>query len=122
MSAAPAPQDDWLEALREACEKTTQTQVAKLIGYVPSVISQVLRGSYRGKTTKIEAAVRGALMGETVACPILGENPRSTCIAEQRKPAMASSPIRIRLWRACRAGCPNSRLQPQAEEAVDAQP
>jgi hypothetical protein len=122
MSAAPAPQADWIEVLREACREKTQTRVAQAIGYAGSVVSQVLGGKYRGDLGAVEAAVRGALMGETVLCPVLDEIPRSTCIAEQRKGPTATSALRIRLWRACRAGCAHSRLQPPAEEAADAQP
>ena len=119
MTGAP----DWLDTLREACRAQTQRKVAQLLGYSTSVISQVLSGKYPADLGPIEAAVRGALMGETVMCPVLAEIPRSTCIAEQRRPVSTSSPIRIRLWRACRGGCPHGRLQPNAiEGAADAEP
>lgn len=101
---------DWVEALAQEATRTSGVEVAKRIGYSAAVVSHVLRNAYRGDLERVEAKVRGALMGATVMCPVLGEIGRDRCLDEQKKPFNASSSIRSRLYRACRAGCPNSRL------------
>ena len=64
---------------------------------------------------KIEDAddltVISTLMQDAVECPVLGEIPADRCLLEQRKPQAASSPQRLRLYRACRSGCPHSRIK-----------
>lgn len=100
----------WIELLREACQATSQKAVARQIGYSPAAISQVLSGTYKGDLKRIQAAVEGALMHHTVECPVLGTLPRQTCIAHQRSELIPTNPMRVRLWRACRA-CPNNMHQ-----------
>jgi hypothetical protein len=70
----------------------------------------VFANAYTGDLARVEAKVRGALMGATVVCPILGEIGRDVCLDEQKKPNTGASSIRSKLYRACRAGCPHSRI------------
>lgn len=49
-------------------------------------------------------------MHATVACPVAGELRMHHCLQNQRMPFAATNPQRVRLYRACRAGCPHSRL------------
>lgn len=100
----PAP--EWIVALRDACTGMSQREVAALIGYSESVISQVLGGKYRGDMRRVQAAVEGGLMGATVDCPVVGLIPRQRCIEHQRRPFAATNPTRVQLYRACRT-CPN---------------
>lgn len=107
----PAPAPDWVRVLAERCDATgSQREVAKTVGYSPAVVSHILRNSYTGNLANVEARVRGALLGETVACPVLGEISRDACLDEQKRPFSTGSGLRVRLHRACRSGCPNSRL------------
>lgn len=108
------PPPDWVSALAAACDDRSQSRVAAAIGYSPAVISQILRARYPGDLAKVEASVRGALMAETVACPVLGPIPTHQCLAEQARPFQATNSLRARLYRACRTGCPNFR--PTARE------
>jgi len=101
---------DWVLALAEACVKATQKAVGEQIGYSPATISQILSNTYRGDLVQLEILVRGALMGETVHCPILGALTRDVCAAWQAKPWAPTSSHRIRMFQACRNGCPNSRV------------
>jgi len=103
--------DEWKTILRSESERTSQARVGLRIGYSATVVSRVLAGDYKGDTGSVEAAVRGALMGETVECPVIGEIPRNRCIEHQRKEFGATNPMRVQLYRACRNGCPNSRLE-----------
>lgn len=102
---------DWVEALAEQAAATSGTLAAGKIGYSPAVVSHVLANTYKGDIAAVEAKVRGALMGETVVCPILGAIGRDHCLDQQKKPRVATSSIRSKTWRACRSGCPHSRLK-----------
>jgi transcriptional regulator with XRE-family HTH domain len=99
---------DWALALAQAADSgMSRRRLADLIGYSATAISQVLSGKYRGNKEKLAAAVRAALMHESVQCPVLGEISGEQCLSEQRKPLAATSGMRVRLWRACR-GCGNN--------------
>lgn len=101
---------DWIVALATAADRTTQRDAAARIGYGQTVVNQVLRRNYRGRYDKVEAAVRGALLGATVHCPGYGtEISRAFCLGEQRQPFAASSPTRVRVYFACRSGCAHYR-------------
>ncbi len=100
----------WLLTLAEECDNTSQARTAKRIGYSPTTVNQVLRGSYKGDLGTVEAAVRGALLGAVLTCPVLDEITTDKCLREQRRPLTPTSPQRVRVWRACRAGCPHSKI------------
>lgn len=101
---------DWVDVLAEECDLRSARVVAKRIGYSDAVVSAVLGCKYRGDLGKVEAKVRGALMGEIVHCPVLDEITKDRCIAEQGRKFAATSSTRAKLFRACRAGCEHSRL------------
>ncbi|TDT88071.1 hypothetical protein DFO45_4860 [Azorhizobium sp. AG788] len=101
---------DWILALAEACARTTQTATAKQLGVSGSMLCQALANRYPGDMASLEQRVRGAFMGSTADCPVLGEIGMDRCLAEQKTPFSAASSVRGRLFRACRAGCPHSRL------------
>lgn len=94
---------DWVLVLAGACDARSQAEVARRLSYSPSVVNQVLGGSYRGDLAAVEAAVRGVLMGAVVDCPVFGEISRDQCLRNQRLPRGATGdPAR----RALRAACP----------------
>lgn len=107
---------DWVMALAEACAKTSQSAVAKRVGYSAPTISAVIGNSYRGDMPRVETMVRGALIGETVACPELGTLPKNECLEWQAKPYAATSSHRVAMYRACRSRCPYSRVAVATEE------
>ena len=96
----------WMEALKKACDETSQAEVARTLGRSPAQINQVIKGTYNADLTRIEEAVRGAFMHETVACPVLGELEKHRCQEEQKKTFIGTSPLRIQIYRACRT-CPH---------------
>jgi hypothetical protein len=97
-------------ALADACAARSQAAIARRLRVSTGMVNMALANRYRGDMGKLEEKVRGALMGVTVTCPVLGEIGRDRCIAEQAMPWTAASSVRTRLHRACRAGCPHSRL------------
>jgi len=104
------PVPEWVDALAAAATANGASEVAKRLGYSPSVISQVLSSSYRGDLGKVEQMVRGALMGSTVVCPVLDEIGRDQCRREQSAPFRATNSTRARLRRACRT-CANREVK-----------
>lgn len=96
----------WVLALAAACDDTSQAKAGVRIGYSPATISLVIKHAYRGDLTRVEQAVRGAWMGDTVSCPgMLAEMPAHECVAWQRKPYDASNHQTVRMFAACRR-CP----------------
>lgn len=103
---------DWVIILAEACDRESQSAVSRKVGYSPSAVSQVLSNTYQnGDISRFEQAVRGALMAESVQCPVLGDLPRNTCIAWQRKPFSTANSHNVRMHSACRNGCKHSHLK-----------
>lgn len=98
---------DWVAALAEACQSSSQSRVAERIGRSPAVVSQVLRAKYPGDLRAVEDLVRGALMSGTVECPALGLVPTHECRGWMVKARTFgnTNALRVRMYRACRA-CP----------------
>lgn len=108
---------DWVAALAAACDVAPQTRVAARIGYSASAISQALSGKYKGDLAKLEAAVRGALMGETVECPVLGAIGRDQCLRNQRQLQAARSSAGDPVRQALRRTCPTCRHRVHGDAA-----
>jgi len=108
---------DWIIVLAEECDRTSQRAVAGRIGYSAGAVNQVLAAKYKAPTERIEQAVRGAYLAAVVDCPVLGELAADLCLEHQGKP-WGSSPMRIRLFNACRGGCPHSRINPKGKESA----
>lgn len=96
-SAAP----EWILLLAEACDKVGQTSIAKKLGVSSTVISQALSNTYPSPLGSLERRVRGELMNETVACPVLGEITKRRCMDEQGRDYAATNALRVELRRAC---------------------
>lgn len=100
----------WVLVLAEQCDRASQKKAADAIGYSSAVVNQVLKKSYTGDLTAVEKAVRGAFLNATVECPILGDLALHHCLQYQRAKFSATNQLRVRLYRACRNGCPHSKL------------
>lgn len=105
-----AVEPSWITELRQQCQAIGRKKVAERIGFSVTVISQVLNQKYPGDIEKVERAVRGAYMGDTVMCPVMGELQTQKCISHQKtKVGEAVNPMRVQLYRACNSGqCPHS--------------
>lgn len=106
---------DWVAELAGLADREGLRTAAKRVGYSPSAISTVINGYYRGDLVRVEEIVRGALMGDAVDCPVLGEIGRDQCLAWQKKPFAATSSARAAVYRACRGGCPHSSLKREGQ-------
>lgn len=107
--AAWSPAPEWVRRLAEEADRVGQPATAKRIGYSAPTVSQVISNTYRGDLRRIEQIVLGALMAETVNCPVKGEMARHICLKWQEKPFAPTSADRARMFHACRSGCPHSK-------------
>jgi hypothetical protein len=99
---------DWIEVLANECDRTSQPAVARRLEISTSTLNETMRNKYKGRVDRIEAKVRGAYMGATVMCPVIGEIPTDQCLYHQKRPFSAANPTRVALHRACPT-CPNFR-------------
>ncbi len=115
-----ATMPDWVRELAEYCDRHgKQSAGAEAIGYSISVVNYVLKNRYPGDLHKVETAVRGAIMRETVACPVIGEITKNVCLKNQAQPFAITNSQRIRVYRACRGGCEHSRIPRQGGSRVE---
>ena len=105
-------------ALAQACTKATAASVAQRLGYAPAVISQMISNSYKGSVPQVLAKIRGAYMGETRACPVLGDIGSDRCLKEQKMPFAATNSTRARLFHAC-PSCFHSVKNREADHGQD---
>jgi len=111
LALPPVAEPAWMVLLRGAVERAGSIQaVADLIGYSRTAVSLVLNGKYGKSTEALALAVMTGL--DQVICPVLGDLPGPDCLRNQTAPFSAANPQRVALYRACRAGCPHSRLEP----------
>ena len=100
---------DWVVALATEANRTTAKAVAARVGYSNAVVSTVLSNTYRAPLAPIEAAVRAALMRDLIRCPGLDVDiTGAECLANQKRPFPTSNPTAVRLYYACRGGCPHA--------------
>jgi hypothetical protein len=102
---------DWVRELAGLADREGLSGAGARISYSPATTSQVINRKYRGDLSRVEERVRGALMGLTVDCPVLGDLSRDQCLDWQGKPYAPTSAHRVRMYRACHAGCPHSRVK-----------
>ena len=113
-AAAYSPVPEWIAELARLADHEGLKGAARRINYAPSAVSFVLNGKYSGDMVRVEAMVRGALMAETVDCPVLGEIGRDRCLTEQKEPFRATSRHRAQLFHACKR-CPNASKNQSTE-------
>ncbi len=100
----------WLGVLRQVCADSSQSAAAKRLGVSAAMINQALKGTYKGDMSRLQGLVEGAYCHQTVQCPVVGEIGMDVCLHHQAEPFKPVNPQRVKLYRACRGGCPHSRL------------
>ncbi len=114
LSAYDGQVPDWVAELAAYADRFGQKQAGAAIGYSNSVVSMVVNKSKDAQKLdlrRVEQAVRGALMGLTVDCPVYRQIGRDVCLTNQDLPFSAHRRERVALWHACRNGCPHSRVK-----------
>lgn len=114
---------DWIVVLADECDRQTIRVVAKRIGMSATTVHEALRKNYKGRLDNVAEKVRGAFMGKTVQCPVLGDElARDRCLEIQGRPFAATNPDRVRFHRTCPT-CPNFRgARPDAKPPTSSKP
>jgi len=92
---------DSMQLLREACEATSQADVARKLGYSPSAINQVLKGSYPDPANILALVEKEYRKEATINCPVVGPITPAKCIEHRKRPFAATNPTRVALYRRC---------------------
>lgn len=109
----------WVRVLAERCGELSQQGAAARIGYSPATVSNVLRAKYKGDLSRVQEAVEGAFMSATVECPALGAIAANDCLSHQRQPMRTGNVRVMRIWNACRSGCPQSRIKQEGKRHAE---
>ncbi|MEM8553999.1 MAG: hypothetical protein AAGF71_04130 [Pseudomonadota bacterium] len=101
---------DWVMALAQECERTSQTAVGRQLGRSPSLVSQTLRKRYAGDMGEVERRVRAILMPDERVCPVAGRISSATCQAwrDRAENFQPTNTTNVRMARACRT-CVHNR-------------
>lgn len=114
--------DEWFQVLESKVKNASQGKIAKELGVSTAMLNQVLHGKYKGNIDTIKNRVEGRYLRHHVQCPVAGEISVDTCRDNQVRPFSSTNPQRVRLYRACRGGCPHSQLQQTAvTQRIDVQ-
>lgn len=101
-----------VRVLAEHADSGTAAATARRIGMSPATVSHLISAkAEKHDLAAIYERIRGALMGDTVACPMKGDMSRKVCLDWQGKSFASTSADRVRMFHACRSGCPHSRLK-----------
>ncbi|EOD54118.1 hypothetical protein [Aeromonas molluscorum] len=101
---------EWLVALQQAVKSSSLAVVAQRLGVSRTMVSQVCNQKYPGDLVRVKRLVEGAYLASTLICPILGEIRQDQCLAHQGRSNVSSNPLYIQVYKACRSGCPHSRI------------
>jgi len=101
----------WIKILRNECNKSSQAQVARTLVLSKATISQVLSGTYAGKTDRVEEKVLLKFENRQVKCPLLGEISLKACKENQCKDFSSNNMNSRRLFKACRKCKENVRVK-----------
>jgi hypothetical protein len=114
--------EEWFLALEAKVYASSQAQVARDLGVSTTMINMVLHNKYKGSLETIRNRVEGRYLKQTASCPVSGEISIDTCRDNQNRPFSSTNPLRVRLYRACRGGCPHSSLaQTAVTQRIDVQ-
>lgn len=92
---------DRMDLLRLKCVDTSQAAVARALGYSPSTINQVLKGTYPDSSIVL-TRVEEIFGGTTVECPVvMGPITLGKCAEHRKRPFAATNPLRLLFHRTC---------------------
>ncbi|KUJ75941.1 hypothetical protein AVO42_00325 [Thiomicrospira sp. XS5] len=99
--------ENWFIALQQACSVQSQKRVADQCGISATAVNQVLKGVYKGSLDNVIEKVSGALLNQSVHCPVLDDITTDLCAKYRKEGFMPTNPMRVQLYRACQT-CPNN--------------
>jgi len=107
-----SPLPDWVQELAAYADVHGAKVAAERIGYSVAAVSVIINGKGdKLNLARIQEIVRGTIMGVLVDCPERGEMARDVCMGWQSRPYSVTSAAAVQMYRACRSGCPHSKLK-----------
>lgn len=106
-AAKALPQDALDVLLKLKQDGMSQAEISRRLGVSDGTISNALNGNYIGNVDKLAERIRGEFLKQTVACPVLGDITSRMCQDERSKPFHTANPLRVQLFKACKA-CPHN--------------
>lgn len=107
MAAWGAALPDWVRALAERADETSQSIVAREVGYSTTAISTIIGNTYAARdTSAFEEAVRASVMREAIICPVFGETSLAQCVEWRQhasRPPRTISSLHVQMRVACKA-------------------
>lgn len=94
--------EDRMKLLREMCDKHSQAEVARRLGYKPSTICQILSGEYGGNPGRVLTRCEEVYGSSVIECPYLGEISMGKCAEMRKRPAAAVNPDWVKMLRRCK--------------------
>lgn len=99
--------EHWFIALQSAANTMSQAKLAAKCGISGTAINQVLKGNYQGSINNVSEKVKGALLEQSVTCPVLDTITTDVCANHRNKGFKPNNPMRVQLFRACQK-CQNN--------------
>ena len=103
--------EPWFKALQEEVIKTSQNKAAAKCSISSTAASQVLKGIYPGNIENVAEKVKGALLANSVVCPVLDKITTDVCAGYRKAKFSPNNPTRVRLYRACQTCANNPKNQ-----------
>lgn len=101
----------WINILKNEIAKSNQSQVARRLDLSKATISQVLSGTYAGKTDRVKEKVLLEFENKQVSCPLLGLISLKACKENQDKDFSCNNMNSIKLFKACKKCKQNTRVE-----------
>ena len=94
---------DRLSLLRAKCAelKGGQAEVARRLGCSSSAINMVLKEKYPNPDAILQK-VEEQFGQSSVNCPVMGDIPLKKCAENRNRPLIATNPLQVKIWRACK--------------------
>ncbi len=96
-------ESDRMQLLRAKVAESSQSKVAKALGYKPATISLILSDNYPGSPVTVLQKVAEVYGSETVPCPLHGELSLGACADHRRRARPGGNHERVQQYRACKA-------------------
>lgn len=91
----------WFKALTKEVEKTSQSKAGTKCSISGTAVNQVLKGTYKGSIENVKEKVAGALLENSVICPVLDVITTDICAKYRNAKFSPNNAMRVQLYRAC---------------------
>lgn len=105
----------WFIALQKELQTSSQAKAAAKCGISGTAVNQIIKGSYKGNIENVAEKVSGALLEQSVICPVLDVITTDICANHRNKGFKPNNPMRVQLYRACQSCANNPKNKSKGE-------